>query len=504
MITPPVRIRMYKQGLGDCFLITFIRSDGSNYYVLIDCGAVTGSDPTKVVAAAQDVFNTTHGHLDLLVGTHEHWDHLSGFNQARSIFDQFSISNVWLAWTEELANPTAQNLVKKRSAKVAALRDAVTHMNAAAADPGLIKSIQQVLSFFGEDDGASANPGVADSAAIHAAAIPGAAIPGAAGRSLSTTSEAMNYLRTRRDAKTHYCNPDLDQPLPLEGVEGVRAYVFGPPTDPTLLKQDLPSKSGQETYGITSKCAEDSFFAALGSIKSLGAAAPGDEQFQPLAYPFDDFYRVSLAEAQSSPDDFFRDRYGFVPNKANDWRRIDTDWLNLTSELALNLDSDTNNTSLVLAFELGDPGQGRVLLFAADAQVGNWLSWGPRHWAVPVPGQPDRTVTAPDLLRRTVLYKVGHHGSHNATLAAQGLELMTNDALVAMLPVIKDMAANKGWDAMPFDPLLDHLKNHARGRVMRIDTGLPQRADAPQLTDAEWQAFIDCTTVTDLYIEFTL
>lgn len=36
-------------------------------------------------------------------------------------------------------------------------------------------------------------------------------------------------------------------------------------------------------------------------------------------------------------------------------------------------------------------------------------------------------VTAHELLARTVFYKVGHHGSHNATLRALGLELMTNE-----------------------------------------------------------------------------
>ena len=57
------------------------------------------------------------------------------------------------------------------------------------------------------------------------------------------------------------------------------------------------------------------------------------------------------------------------------WRRIDGDWLDAAETLALDLASDTNNTSLALAFEWGKPGKGRVLLFAADAQVGNWLSW---------------------------------------------------------------------------------------------------------------------------------
>ena len=37
-------------------------------------------------AVAEDIARTTNGHLDLLVITHEHWDHISGFSQAREIF----------------------------------------------------------------------------------------------------------------------------------------------------------------------------------------------------------------------------------------------------------------------------------------------------------------------------------------------------------------------------------------------------------------------------------
>ena len=69
----------------------------------------------------------------------------------------------------------------------------------------------------------------------------------------------------------------------------------------------------------------------------------------------------------------------------------------------------TNNSSLVLAIEL--VASGKVLLFAADAQTGNWSSWAGVNWD-------DHTVHTDDLLARTVFYKVGHHASHNATLVA--------------------------------------------------------------------------------------
>jgi hypothetical protein len=64
---------------------------------------------------------------------------------------------------------------------------------------------------------------------------------------------------------------------------------------------------------------------------------------------------------------------------------------------------------LVLAFELGRGG--KVLLFAADAQRGNWISWAANSFK-----DGRKEVAVRDLLGRTMLYKVGHHCSHNATL----------------------------------------------------------------------------------------
>lgn len=495
MPSPSVRIRMYKQGLGDCFLLTFPRSASQpDFQMLIDCGVITGSDPTSLVDDVQDIFNTTNGHLDLVVGTHEHWDHLSGFNQARSIFDKFKIDHVWLAWTEDPSNPVAQSLVKIRAARLAALQTALSRMNLAE-DSDLKRSILQVLSFFGVDpDGNTPSEGAG------AAADPNT--PGLAARSTTgTTQDAMQYLRTRSDASVHYCNPTLEPPHTFDGVDGVRVYVFGPPVDMKLLKQSDPTKTGHETYGLTTMAAEDSFFAAFGAANG----ASGYSQLQPLAFPFDPFYQISPEEAKNPDGDkFFGEHYGFGANDPSAWRRIDTDWLEVTSELALNLDSDTNNTSLVLAFELGDPGSGKVLLFAADAQVGNWLSWGSLKWQVNGAEGTTKTITSQDLLSRAIFYKVGHHGSHNATLSTQGLELMVSDELVAMIPVVHTMAEKKGWDGMPFPDLLTRLQLKTRGRVMRIDTGLPQRQDASVLTDAEWQAFSSCTSETPLYIEYRI
>ena len=501
--TSTVRIRMYRVGLGDCFLLTFpIKKNRkpAEYHILIDCGVITGSDPAALVSAVKDIDEVTHRHLDLVVGTHEHWDHLSGFNQARTIFDQFQIDNVWLAWTEDPDDQTAQGIRDDRKKKLEALRAGLVRMaGMAVAGPGAraavkqrleeIRNIHNLLSFFGDDPAAS--PGLGQPRLAAPAAAPSTGISG-------TTKDAILYLASRKDAHVQYCYPSKD-PLTLEGVEGVQVYVFGPPEDTKKIKRtDAPSsQKGKETYGIAATGATDSFIEAVGAV----AANPAHTVYN----PFDDLYGISPDEAKDlKRDAFFDQHYGFAKARRDNWRRIEDDWMNMTGELALNLDSATNNTSLVLAFELGEPGSGKVLLFAADAQVGSWETWPDLQWTVKVPGKEPQIVTGRSLMSRNVLYKVGHHGSHNATLREGGLELMTSDDLVAMIPVFEQVALDRGWH-MPFDKLNDALVAKTKGRVMRGDRGLPERLNPSTLTDAGWKKFMDSTKgTTGLYVEYLL
>ena len=145
------------------------------------------------------------------------------------------------------------------------------------------------------------------------------------------------------------------------------------------------------------------------------------------------------------------------PQADQSWRRIDGDWLSAAADLALQLDDRTNNTSLVLALDLGRSKD--VLLFAADAQLGNWGSWGAVKFT-------DGATTA-DLLARTTFYKVGHHGSSNATARAGGLEAMTHPALRAFVPTDQVMAKKVGWGAIPASGLMTRLGE--KGKVIRSD-----------------------------------
>jgi hypothetical protein len=140
-------------------------------------------------------------------------------------------------------------------------------------------------------------------------------------------------------------------------------------------------------------------------------------------------------------------------------RKIDFDWLNDVGRMSLHMDNLTNNSSLVLAFEL--PISKKVLLFVGDAQIGNWKSWFEVEFE-------NSKVKAKELLSRTVLYKSGHHSSHNATLL-DGLNLMNDKELVIMIPVNEKVSTNRKFSMLKHGMLAGYNRK-SKGRVLRSDT----------------------------------
>jgi hypothetical protein len=459
-----VRVRMYRQGLGDCFLLSFQEGDRAPTSILVDCGVLLGTErPEEVMRGVmEDIRKTTKDRLAVLAATHEHWDHLSGFVQAKELFDHFAVEETWLAWTEDPLHPLARSLKAERHRLAAALAAAAERLGALPSIPAKrsAERIATLLGFF--NLGAARRPGTEDGL-----------------RAIREKAKTVRYLRPGAE------------PLRVPGVAGVRVYVLGPPEDEKLLKRSNPTRRGQETYpGESLMPLEDAFACA---VESLAGAAP-DARYR--NYPFDACRRIAPAAAKEQA--FFRNHYGFT--EEGEWRRIDDDWLASAGSLALKLDNDTNNTSLALAIELERTG--KVLLFPGDAQVGNWLSWAQRSWVVRGPDGCDRLVTGTDLLQRTVLYKVGHHGSHNATLRAQGLELMTSPELVAMIPVEVAMARKKRWE-MPFPSLLERLMERAAGRVLLADSK-SRPIKPPEVTDKEWAKFTGAVTASALSVEYVV
>ena len=455
-----VRVRMYRQGLGDCFLLTF-PSSGGERHVLIDCGVLKGTEDatTTMRAVASHIMTTTNDSLAALVVTHEHWDHVSGFVQARDEFAKLKATQAWFAWTEDTSDDLAQELYTRRKKAQAAVVGAARRL-AVAGGPVAERVGPRVNALLEFSGGLSAAPG-------------------------RTTADGMAWPKQLQGTEIKYLRPGAP-PHAIPGVEGVRVYVLGPPHDRKQIKKSDPSKKASEVYELAAGGGADAGFMAAVE----GRADTASEQ-----RPFDRWFAVSDEEAQK--EEFFRAYYGFADSDPESWRRIEDEWLGATGRLALQLDSDTNNTSLALAFELIP--SGRVLLFPGDAQVGNWLSWEPLTWTLTAGGE-TRTVTLNDLLSRTVLYKVGHHGSHNATLREKGLELMTSPELAAMIPVDRRTAKKMEWN-MPFPSLYDRLQAKTRGRILDLERGIA--ADKPDaLSEHEWKQFVENTEPQEKWIDY--
>ena len=74
-------VRMYRQGLGDCFLITLPKQDRTPWHMLIDCGVILGTQGVndRLSEVIADITADTGGRVDVLVITHEHYDHVAAF-----------------------------------------------------------------------------------------------------------------------------------------------------------------------------------------------------------------------------------------------------------------------------------------------------------------------------------------------------------------------------------------------------------------------------------------
>ena len=476
-----VRVRCYRQGLGDCFLLSIGKEATKTRHILIDCGVWPKKPKNRddMVRIAKDVAKETGGHLDVLVATHEHWDHLSGFEQARDVFDGMTIDEIWFAWTEnpddDLANELRADKKKKEKvvnlvrSRLASFRKATRGLS--VEEDATLGRVESLLGFLGATGGDKRG----------------------------STGEAMNYLKSRSDAAIRYQYPGTTTRIP--GVDNINVHVLGPPHDRKKIKRDKPSKAHSEVYELAAGLGlDDSMLAALGGLDSTASKVTDLDR---AGKPFDKSHTLDLAALPPFVAKFRKEHY-----LRDSWRKIDHDWLLAGGALALRLDSATNNTSLVLAFELSD---GRVLLFAADAQVGNWLSWHDpdKKWqSVGSDGQ-TLALTAEDILAKTVLYKVGHHGSHNATLRELGLEMMTNSDLMAVIPVSHKMALDNDWDRIPLPSLVRRLREKTKGRLW-FTVEYPDKfvnpaiQDLASLTVKERKRVKESVHIKPLWIDFHL
>ena len=494
---------MYRQGHGDCFLLALPRKRGGKpVYVLIDCGYKPGSQdfvPHKkpIGEIVEHIAAATDDKLDLVIITHEHQDHVNGiWRKENPPFGRFTIEHAWMAWTESREDPLAEELRKRH-------KDTLL---------GLIAA-RQKLAIREERDGLAINRldtllgmelGVEEETLLERELQ---AVMEDPERSVerSVNKQGMKLIKDKAAARegVSYLSPG-GQPLTIPGT-AVRAFVFGPPRNRDLLDDEDPQGSEAfpdgKPHGFTFRAA----------ARAAAGAAPVSENCS----PFSARYGVSIKKACTNP--FFTAHYGSgakgadeggqnkcVPDDAS-WRRIDDEWLYSAETLALKLNTGINNTSLVLAFEL--PKSKKVLFFVGDAQRGNWISWKDLTWQ-----DGDKTITPRDLLARTVLYKVGHHGSHNATLDGTdgddypNLSWMGTDAageFTAMITAVKKWAEKNTppWQH-PLESIRRALCQKAQGRVFQTDVDQPKQPD--DVPDGTWKAFTKRSTYETLYFDYRI
>lgn len=513
-----ISIRMYCGILGDFFVLTHTiepKDKGRSVYrALIDCGAlqcIGNREVKKATAASLDRLEhcitdalKENPHFDLVIATHEHYDHLSGFVKYNSLFEKagFSIGELWLAWTENDADELAVEIRAGRSKGIEALNALVADEEVAQsfglrldsnddseegkAVRAQLEGLRNLMQFNGELD----KEGARAFADRLAGTVP---TDEPARKKPRSCRDAFNWLKSvAKEPNVRYLDPGEQIRFGIEGR--LQANVLGPPrTKARLLKMDPTDGKTSEVY-LTDR---DDYVALIANMTTrqqltrnrakhgMDSAAPVPDDveiFDPEAAdkPFKDF-------GSTPPVKIIKDRNGkeradsvwrvaelyYDPENAD--RRIDGDWLGVAQTLALKIDGDVNNTSLAIAIEIP---RRHVLLFPADAQVGNWQSWHDQTYPSKRGEKPDGGQTAADILSRVVLYKVGHHGSHNATAKELGLEMMTSPHLAAMIPVVEDVASEQktssnpdGW-AMPYDNLYERLRTKTSQRIVRGDDRL--------------------------------
>src|SRR5687768_1263990 len=107
-----IRIRMYRVGFGDCFLMS-VPAGGGHRHIPVDCGVHGRGDLDTIGDAVDNIAALTDKKLACVIATHAHQDHISGFGKYGDVFSGFEVGEVWLPWTEDPKDSQAIKLQRK-------------------------------------------------------------------------------------------------------------------------------------------------------------------------------------------------------------------------------------------------------------------------------------------------------------------------------------------------------------------------------------------------------
>jgi len=464
-----VSVRMYCMGTGDCFLVNFLSGKTTVFTMMIDCGSCRG-DQTDFTPYIKDLAGSlSNKTIDLLVVTHEHNDHVNGFDKCYDIFKDLTIKEAWFAWTEDPTDPSgAAAVLKQQQQKMrTGLRNAIDAIKKDQ-QTFLADKRHNAYRIPLEDNHAAFLMGLDTLSSINLSDIPGDDKPSLPGM------RKIQQLLAEQKTKVRYLTPGSS--FDLSQLPGLTFHVLGPPASRDAIFKD--GRTGADVYNKNlalnnSSLPVNAFMGLSGDItrndlpfSSVYIDEPPSGKVQSPTKHMQAPNAASQAETAAAPvgkgSDSVISAY-FDPSY--EWRRIDNDWLNSAGALALRLNSHINNTSLVLAIEFTS--SNKVILFPGDAEFGSWESWhNIEEWKTK--GK-DGKPWAEDLLNRTVFYKVGHHLSYNGTALEKGILMMKHPNLAAMATLDRHRIA-KGWTStMPNKFLLQELLRRTQGKLFIMD-----------------------------------
>jgi hypothetical protein len=221
----------------------------------------------------------------------------------------------------------------------------------------------------------------------------------------------------------HYLK--FGDPLVLGMLPGVSISVLGPP-DPDMWPAILHQAAQSTEYWLG---------AGRGDPAALAAANTGE----PISMEGD-----ATSLLGPGPGRWLIDR-------------LDDHLVRSAERLVHQLDGVLNNTSLVLLVEAA----GHKILLPGDAEIENWgyaLTAAPNHQAIR------------DRLRGVDLYKVGHHGSRNATPKQSLYPLLAQAPPAQRFALMSTLVGFYGTaNPVPSQALIDKL-SQAPFTLLRTDT----------------------------------
>jgi len=355
-----ITIRAYQVGFGDCFLLTFHypskKGKADDRHVLIDFGSVRlpkNVPSERLKNIAEDIKKVCSGKLDAVVVTHRHQDHISGFATDKKTAGGKIIASLN---PKLVIQPWTEDPQARPDARKPTQQRGSRQFVQALADMQQFSS--SVVSEALREDGTVGRTKYKRMSFLGENNLKNAS----AVRNLMTMGKEHRYVSFGDDC-------GLGDLLP-----GIKVHVLGPPT----LEQSADIKKERSKD-------KDEFWH-LQPAYWLFQAATGRRFLGKRASPFPN------AETLKKPPLYAR---WFLP-------RLDNLRRSQMFEIVRILDKAMNNTSVILLFEVGD----KKLLFPGDAQIENW------SYAL-AQAKTDKELES--LLKDVDFYKVGHHGSLNAT-----------------------------------------------------------------------------------------